>query len=218
MPLDTNAAVSALRARAMTLSVATTGAATLSATATGYARTTGSFIADGIMVGMEVVPGGFTQTDPGFVTEVSALALRISGGRAVQAAGAGRTLSVGLPPHRAWENETFKPIDGRWHVEEDSIPGDTRVLAFGTGAPMDEDPQYRLKLFSPAGWGSEAITRVADALLALYAPRTVFTLAGGDALRVRDNPAPFRSRLGVSEGRAMIAVTVPLRVRTALAV
>jgi hypothetical protein len=214
---DHLAALKALRSHALTLSVATTGSATLAATATGYTRATGSFLADGFTVGMEVVPAGFTQATPGLVTQVAALALSIEGGRAVQAAGAGRSLSVGLPPLRAWENVAFTPLDGRWHVEEDYIPGDTRVLAMGGAAPMDEDPVYRLKLFSPSGYGTAGLYRVADALLALYAPRTTFTLAGSNGMRVRDRPAPTRSRLAASGGRSMIAVTVPLRVRAALA-
>jgi hypothetical protein len=208
--LDHHAALLALRARAVTLAVATTGATTLAATATGYTRTAGSFLADGIAVGMEVNPAGFTQTTPGLVTHVAALALTIEGGRAVQAAGAGRTLSVGLPALRAWENVAFTPQDGRWHVEEDYIPGEPRVIAWAGSAPMDEDPVYRLKLYSPAGWGSAALTRVAGALLALYAPDTSLTLPSGQ-LTVRSNPAPSRSRLASDAGRSMIAVTVPLQ-------
>src|SRR4051812_43202806 len=44
----------ALRAKALTLTVATTGSASLSGTATGYARSSGSFITDGFKVGMEI--------------------------------------------------------------------------------------------------------------------------------------------------------------------
>src|SRR3972149_4040320 len=94
----------AIRSRVASVVVATTGSITMSATATGYARTTGSFLTDGFAVGMEVTPTGFTQTTVGIVTNVETLALEIFGGRAVQSAGAGRTLTTKLPTKRGWEN------------------------------------------------------------------------------------------------------------------
>ena len=72
--IDHLAALLALRGRALTLSVATTGSTSLSATTTGYARAAGSFITDGLVVGAEITASGFTtpaNNGQGVVTAVT---------------------------------------------------------------------------------------------------------------------------------------------------
>jgi hypothetical protein len=75
----------------------TTGSATLAATATGYSRTTGSFITNGFAVGDEITASGFTtaaNNGRSIVTAVTATDLTVT--KAVptvaEAAAAGRTL------------------------------------------------------------------------------------------------------------------------------
>ena len=52
--IDSVSVQTSFRARARTVSVATTGSVQLSATTTGYHRASGSFIADGFQAGMEI--------------------------------------------------------------------------------------------------------------------------------------------------------------------
>jgi len=86
----------------------TTGSTTLSATAAGYSRTAGSFLADGFQVGQTVTAFGFTALVPGSATSPNngasvITALAASGldmsvtkttGTVVDAAAAGRTILV----------------------------------------------------------------------------------------------------------------------------
>jgi hypothetical protein len=69
----------ALRDWAKTLVVATTGVLALAATASGYTRTTGSFVDDGFWPGMEITPAGFIANAPRVITDVSALVITVSG-------------------------------------------------------------------------------------------------------------------------------------------
>ena len=77
---------------------ATTGSANLSATATGYARTTGSFVTDGFRVGHTITASGFsnsTNNGRSVVTAVTATALTVTktGGTVAEAGAAGRTIT-----------------------------------------------------------------------------------------------------------------------------
>jgi len=209
------AAALALRSRLLTLSVATTGTTTLSATTTGYARTTGSFLSDGLAVGMEIVPAGFTSNPVDVLTGVTALTLTTRNARAAQAAGTGRSISVGLPALRAWENLDFEPTTGRPFVEEDYLPGPVAQVTLGALAQIETLPQYVVKFYGLRNTGPAALYRMADAALALFAPRTGLTLPTGDVVTVRTNPAPYRSQLIPSEpGWAVCVVTVPCRARS----
>lgn len=202
----------ALRARALTVSVATTGSITMEATATGFARAAGSFVTDGFAVGMEVVPSGFAVNAPAVVTGVLPLAMTVRGGRAPEAAAGGRSLTVGLPVLRAWENApAFTPEDGRPFVEEDYLAGPVREPVPGV---VEGDPMYVLRLYGPQGVGTMAAYTLSDALLDVFRPRTQISLPSGDVLHVRGNPAPYRGQLTIRNGRSLIVVTIPLRILT----
>jgi hypothetical protein len=204
----------ALRTRLLTLAVATSDAANdLSASATGYARAAGSFLTDGFLVGMEVVPTGFTQTDPGIISAVSATTMTIVGGRTVQAAG-DFGLSVGVPPLRAWENVTLTPAAYRWFIEEEYLPGPSAQITLGALGEIETLPQYIVKCYGTSGHGAGALYTVAKFVLALFPPRLSLT-AGTDTLRVRTNPAPYRGQLLPGPaGFAVVVCTIPLSLRS----
>ena len=216
--IDHAAVLLALRGRALTLSVCTTGSVSLSATTTGYARATGSFVADGFAVGMEVTGAGFsTAANNGarVLTAVSALALTCAG-CTTEADAAGKTISVGLPALRAWENVDFTPTAGRWFLEEDYLPGPAEQITLGARGAIESLPQYVLKLYGVAATGPTALYKAADALLTLFAPRAALVLSSGDVVAVRTNPAPYRGQLLPAEsGWSVIAVTIPCRTRSA---
>lgn len=211
------AALIALRTQALTLSVCTTGSATLTATTTGYSRADGgSFITDGFAVGMEITPTGFSANTVDVLTGVTATTLTTRNARAAETAGAGRTIAVTLPALRAWENVDFTPTTGRWYVDEDYLPGPAEQITLGAYGAIETLPQYVLKLYGTSNAGATALYKVADALLALFAPRRSLTLSTGDTIAVRTSPAPYRGQLLPSDsGWSLVTITVPLRSRSA---
>jgi hypothetical protein len=205
----------ALRAKLLTLQVCTTGSTTLAATATGYTRASGSFLTDGFAPGMEVTPDGFTQTATAVIKAVTALTIAVVGSRTVEASASGRTLTVGLPASRAWENVEYTPTTGVPYVVEEYIPGPMRQVTLGSQGEMEVLPIYAPKVYVPSGLGSGAADAYADALLLWFAPMVSVTIPNG-TLRVRSDVAPYRGQLlQNSPGFAVVPVTIPLRLRTA---
>ncbi len=203
----------ALEARIRTVVVATTGLVTLAATATGYTRSTGSFLTDGFAAGMEVVPAGFTQTDAGVITNVDDLTMTINGGRTIQGAGAGRSLIAGLPQLRAWENVELEPVSGRPYFEGDYVPATRDLRTVPAAGGITEDTGiYVVKWYGIAGTGLLALSRAANALLALFKPGDVLALVDSTALRIREKPGPWRGQARAdAPGWAVVTVTIPWR-------
>lgn len=187
--IDESAATLAFRNRALTLSAATTGSTTLSATALGYARSSGSFITDGFAQGMEVTATGYSAANNAahVITGVTSQFLTIKGGCAVQPATAGRNITAGLPSHRAWENESFTESDsvGFPYIAEQFVPATTSLLSItGQGGTVEETGLYVLTLYGLSDYGQAGIRKYINALKALYAPGTTMT-AGSHTIRVR---------------------------------
>jgi hypothetical protein len=204
----------ALRAKVMTLTVATTGTMSLAATTAGYTRTSGSFLADGFAAGMEVTPSGYGVNAPRVITAVSALMLTVSGTLTADAAAGGRSLTVGLPSQRAWENVAFQPTAGVPWVREEFLPGPTSQETLGPNGELEATPMYALYVNAPAETGLTA-KRYVQALRELFAPRTAIPLPNGDILRVRTDTGPYAGQLQQSQpGFATQPFTIPLRLRT----
>lgn len=207
----------ALRTKLLALDVADTGSITMSATSTGYARTTGSFITDGFYVGMELTATGFTKAtnnQAAVVTAVTALALTCRG-TASEAATAGNRLQVKLPAGRAWEATNFEPTTGSPYIEEQYLPGPTQQITLGPLAELEITPMYHVNFFVPSDLGMYAAAKYGDAFLTLFAPRTAIAV-GGDTLRVRSDTSPFRGQIRRAQpGFVVMPVTAPLRLRTA---
>lgn len=207
----------ALRTHALTLSVVDTGSVSLSATSTGYARASGSFVTDGFKPGMELTGSGFTNAENNaakVLTAVTATALTCSG-TVTEAAGT-RSLTVGLPADRAWENIAFEPTPGSPYVVEQYVPGASRQLSVGPLGTLQADVIYVLQVYTPADLGIGAPSKYADALITLFAPRVALTLTNGDKVRVRTDTGPFRGQLLQREpGWATVPVSFPMRAFTA---
>lgn len=222
-----NTIVTALRARLATMTVCTTGSVTLAATVTGFTRTTGSFVTDGFVLGMELTASGFTKaanTGVKVITAVTALTITCEG-CVVEGAGAARTIRVVLPSLQAKENS--EPTDGivtgrqagRPYYEEQFPGGGGRQMTVG-GAGDHAELEFLLT-FSPrvhvqAGIGREAAGAYATALLALFPPGYQFTgLGASEELWVLHAPIPYPGQLLTSSpGFAFVPVTVPLGFRT----
>lgn len=219
MSVDHLAMQLAMRARALTLSVATTGSTSLSATADGYERAAGSFLTDGFAPGMEVTGTGFTNAANNAaktLTKVTALAMECAG--CVVEAAATRTITVGLPAGRAWENLHFDPTAEVPYVREQYLPGPSTQLTLGDEGQLEVTPMYVLTLYGIGNTDIGSIRGYVDALLGHFKPGTTLTLASGDELRVRRDLAPFAGQLVPREdapGWAIVPVTIPFRLRTA---
>ncbi len=200
----------ALRAHALSLVVATTGSVSLAATATGYTRSSGSFIADGLAPGMEFIPAGFTTTTPQTITAVSALAITASGTRTAQAAASGRSLTVKLPSRWAWEGITFNPTAGVPWVQEAFIGGPNFLRSAVIDGSMEQRGQYVLTVHAPIGTALTA-RLYADAIVRGFRPGLTLAITGGDVLRIRAAPnAPSAGQLRPTEpGFQGVTASIP---------
>lgn len=210
--IDTTATQLALRNRAIGLTVCTTGSTSLAQTPTGFSRLAGSFVTDGFKVGMEVTPTGFATAVVGIITAVAALALTVSGTRVADPSSAGRTISVGLPALRAFENTDFTRIDGRPYLEEDFVPAPPFLLtANAANGTLEETGLYVLKWYGLSNYGLSALRASTDALRALFAPGTSLA-AGTDTVRISSRPGPYAGQiLPVDGGWSVITLTIPWR-------
>lgn len=188
----------------------------LGASAAGFTRNDGgSFLDDGFCVGMEVVSGDYTKSanqGPKMITAVSSTLITCSG-CAVEAPAEGRTLEVGLPQSRSWENVAFERQIGVTHVVEQYVPGPESAPAFPND--MELRPMYFPQIFVPAGKDITAGSRYADALRRHFTPKTKIAVGNGDYIRGRaDAATSVGQRNNSIPGFSMVPVTIPLRVRT----
>lgn len=214
--IDHVAALLALQAKLLTLSVVTTGSTSIAATSTGYTRSTGSFITDGFRPGMEVSSSDFglsANNAAKTITAVTALTLTCSG-CAAESAGS-RTLTVGCPANRAEENLTFEPTNGEPWVEDVYLPGPAAKLTNQTGGVLEALPQYLVRVYVPQNTGIDAAMHYATGVLNHFAAGTTFTLTD-QQMHVRGDFGPYASQLiRTDSGFATLTVTVPLRLWTA---
>lgn len=237
--IDSFDAQTALRNRALTLTVCTTGAVSLSAAATGFARTTGSFVTDGFKIGMEIVSSGFSTSvnngvgvisyvaPDGKSIAVSMFVLTYPSGvqtvtrpaTVVEAESAGRAIAARLYSMRAWENVAFTPVPTIPYAEEDFGPGGGGLIGFpADGSSLLEDGVWFLRLCGLDGSvlpnvGSSALRKTGDALKRLFTPGTKLFLPGGGALLIRGMPGEPAVSAGQiitrGDGRAICPVAVP---------
>lgn len=210
------AAQIALRTRALTLEVCTTGSTTLAQTTAGFTRTAGSFITDNFYPGMEVSPSGFPFSTRKVITKVEALLLTVEGGLAASPAQSGRTLSVGFPELRAFENRELPPPKaGRPWIAESLVPATSRVVTFPSNTgQVEETGLYVLTWYGLQKYDVPAIRSSVDALKALFAPGTSL-IVGSDVLRVRTDTGPYAGQLlNTGDGWCACTLTIPWEART----
>lgn len=191
--IDLEATKLALRNRARSLVVATTGVVSLSATATGFARTTGSFVTDGFAEGEEFVAAGFGiagNNGPRVVANVQPLLVTTTSAPAIEAAAGGRSLVAGLPLIRSWENKAAAKVAGRPYIDENFVPATHVLKSFpAQGGIAEETGLYVITWFGLENADTGGINRPVSALKALFAPGTVVVAAGVN-VRIRSDVAP----------------------------
>lgn len=209
--IDTDALHLAFRARALSLVVCTTGSINMSATATGYARATGSFVTDGFYVGMEITPGGFASNPVDVVLAVADDEITTRDGRAAEAAADGRSLSVLIPEARAFDQDQFTPTGAKPYVDEYLVPGPSSLVTTAADhGKVEETGLYIFKWYHLSGFGSSGIRKTGDALKALFTPGTVIGPA-----RVRTDVSAQNGQLiPTTGGWSVLTLTVPWRART----
>lgn len=189
-----------------------------SATATGYARQTGSFLTEGFYVGEEITPLGFTTNTVDTIKGVTALTLTTTNARAVETALAGRSISVKFPALHALENNEFKPVAGHPYVEEDFVPATSTLLGARNGGYVYDTGLYVLKIFGLPKVGVSALRKTGDALKALFAPGTAL-VAGSSTVRVRtDTSTQTGQIIPLTNGFSVLVLTIPWRAESINAV
>lgn len=214
---DEELAQLAIRNRAATLVVATTGTTTLAATAEGYTRDSGSFLADRFRAGMEVTPAGFPQTAIGIIDKgLSATVMPIVGGRTISSAEGGRSLVSGLPAIVAYENIEVARQSGRPYVTEEFTPGPSEITTWPTdGGRLRDEFLSIWTWYGLAGAGIGAIKRGVHAFKLLFAAGTILPLDDGTSIRVRGDTAVRNGQLEqVGGGWAAQQIVIPFRVWT----
>lgn len=240
--IDHEAVILAMRNRLLALSVATTGAVSLSATTTGYARAAGidpstglpySFITDKFKKGMELVASGFSNAvnnGTGIIERVEALTLTVrrvvvtinatTGVRTVthpatvaEIAGT-RTLAVGLPSFQEWDNAGIDPEPGVPYVDEQYVRGPVSMKSFSPYGRLEGLPQYMPRINVAEGSGFGAATRYADAILALYPPGDKITLPNNTWIQIHAKTAPYAGQLlpGSQPGFRGLLCTIPMEI------
>lgn len=213
--LDHELVLLAMRANLLTAVAAETGVMTLAATVDGYTRTAGSFITDGFCAGMEVVPDGFADNTVANIESVTALKITIDAARPAESEAGSRSLTVGMPVLRAWENVENQRIAGRWYLREEYIPGAGEVIGVGPTSKVEYIPLYILHVEGLADVDVTALFRVVQSILDAFPPMLAIVLDNNDIVRVRTMPAPYASQiLSRNTGAPESVVTIPLVART----
>lgn len=207
----------ALRNRLRTIQAVVTGPISLSSGVSGYTRTTGSFVADGFKVGMEVASLGFPVDRSSVIIEVTDLTLGLDVSPPTVAAAGGRQLIVGLPTRRAWDGVPFDPTSKQWYVETDYIPGPVARATLSRVGQVQAEPIYVVKLYGLSGTGSSAIMRIATAVLKQFPANLDILVTDGHVIRVKSDPAPYSSQMIAQDANHVyISVTIPAWVRSSL--
>lgn len=226
-----------MRARLIATTVCTTGSTTLSATTTGYARASGSFVTDGFSVGMEVTASGFStagNNGTGVITMVSALAMSVTKtalstttdgkptiiagtATATEAAAAARTILARPPQLRAYDNVPVVPTVGSPYLEEDFIPATNTLRSFpANGGVVEETGLYVLKIFGISGTGISSIRKVVNVIKAQFSSGTTFS---SGVVRVRNDPGPYAGQITpIDGGWSYVVLTIPWRATSTNAV
>lgn len=227
----------ALRAWALGVIGPSTGNTVLASTATGFTRTDGgSFVSDGLAIGMEIMSSGFVAANVnGIVTSVAPTDLRVSpftlnvvnGVQSVSRfplpveVGAGpRRIDAVLPSMRAWENQaptglsTFVTVNGIPYIGDEYSPSTSTII---TQSLMESRGDYILRWHGVPNTGTSGMRRMIDALKVRFAPGTVLD-DGYNGVRVAFDAAPESSAIVETTSGPIITLIIPWIVRSPITI
>lgn len=217
--LDTTLAQIALRTRAETLVVCTTGSTTLGQSTAGFTRSSGSFLTDNFRAGMEVTPAGFPSTTRVVLTDVTAGLAKTRTALSAVPEASGRTLSVGLPLTRNYENrDTSIATDVVPFIEEEWVPRPPEIRTMpAQGASRSDFGEWVVRWYGLQGVDVPGNRKCVDAFLDLFTPGTEL-VAGSHILTVQGtrpgDPAPYASQF-IRVGNHMVStIHVPVWAQT----
>lgn len=223
--MDETAVHLALRNRAKTLVVRTTGVAALGQTVSGFTRTLGSFATDGFVVGMEITPIGFPSNVLGTVSAVTANLLSVTGVRTAVAEAGARSLSALLPARRGWEGIPVTPVTGEAYLIEEFSPSSSNLRSLTASSGTLEDfGDYFLTWYMPTtvdtipGIGVNALRKSVKALKDLFPAGLTLAVGDGTFVRVRTKPAPATGQVVPLIGWSALQLKIPWRVLSSNAV
>jgi hypothetical protein len=188
-----------VRTRLKTLVVCDTGVTNLGTDVNGFTRAAGSFKTDGFAPGMELASTGFTGGNNGnfVVRGVADTNLYVDGGLVPTGVVAGRRLVVGLPAQRFWENrntdQNAQPISGRPYVEEEYLPGTSKLRSMASSGVVESYPVYVLRWYGVSDRGTRDLDTCIDKLLRLFPAGFGFTLSDGAVVHVAEQ-GPMRTQ------------------------
>lgn len=176
----------AVRERALTLSLATTGTLTnVSAAGSAYTRGSGSFVTNGFKVGDEIVASGFGQSGNNgraLITALTATVMTVDRALTTESAGASVSIASGFWQGRSWEGRPFTPVTGVPYISEQLRAVYSQVRALGKGGTVAHRFASVFRLNYPAGTGTNPIDRMAGALRYLFEPGTALVYGGATAI------------------------------------
>ncbi len=236
--IDEVLALTTMRSRWLSMTILTTGAQSLSATATGFARTAGSFLTDGFAIGMEVTSSDFANAannGKGIITAVSALSMTVTkkqlgsaGGvptvvagtaNVVEVAGAGKSIAALVPMLREFDNTAVQRVAGVPLIEDRFVSAGNHLATYAAEGQAEDSGLYIVTWFGLAGQGTAAILRGTGALLQRFAPGTPMAMSDGNVIRVRgesrSEPRPQGGQIiPIDGGWAYRQVQIPWRARS----
>lgn len=218
--LDPQLAKAGFRARLVATVVASTGLATLSTTSTGYARTTGSFLDDGFVRGMEVTPTGFSHSAVEVVTDVQALTMTVRTTHPQQAAAPNRSLAAKLPQRRAFDGRVIEPVADTLMLREEYVPAPPDTITTSPrGGLTNESGFYLVTLFAPVDVAEWVLDAMGQALRRRFSGGTIIA-AGSVAIRCTQRPGASLGQILPYEtpGVAFRTVRIPWTAQTRAAV
>lgn len=203
----------AIRNRAMTVVAATTGLISLAATADGFVRSTGSFVAENFAAGMEITPNGFPSNAVLVVREVSPLTLYTTTAPTIATADVNRSITAAFPTVFGRENKIITPpTDGRGYAEESFEELTQRTTALSVDAPREFTGNMRFVFHAKADTGMLGLRTLAEEARDLFPKGWSQTLADGSIVRTRNDFLPTARHVGVLEtGFSAYVVTIPWR-------
>jgi hypothetical protein len=192
--IDDTAVQLKLRERFLSLVVSTvTPSTAISATKTGFARVSGSFLDEGFAPGMEVTGAGFRNAANNaakIIIGVTATTLMTRDGAVAEAAATTKVLTVRVPETRAWELMQTDPAADRPFVAEAFAPATQRLRGTSSNGVLDVTAVYKILWYALPNMSLRSQSLPMDRLARLFKVGTTIPLPSGDVIRVRTDIGP----------------------------
>lgn len=208
----------AMRSRLLSLVVCSSSADSLTVVNNAYVRNSGSFVDDKFAVGMEIQVTGFDSPENNgrkLITAVTPVSITVREVLVGEADASGRSITVGIPADRAWENIAFEPNTDYPFIEEDYAPAPPELYGSYTAGLKKATGLYVIKWYGMPNVGISALFRCTDALIQHFPPGYDVINTPSCVAQVSPENLPYRSSLiNNLNSKSVITVTIPYRAYT----